>query len=130
MKILNGNRYFEKSDINEIRKQTIYFLSNPEDTHVFLYSFDKEERDTVISGIDALNNTISWEFSSESAVNLKKIEECYKTLSIIGTNKISYDEFKKIPVETLTSYSITKYENWLKSIGHDLFFEFFAEYSA
>lgn len=130
MKILNGNRYFEKSDINEIRKQTIYFLSNPEDTHVFLYSFDKEERDTVISGIDALNNTISWEFSSESAVNLKKIEECYKTLSIIGTNKISYDEFKKIPVENLTSYSITKYENWLKSIGHDLFFEFFAEYSA
>ena len=130
MKILNGNRYFEKSDINEIRKQTIYFLSNPEDTHVFLYSFDKEERDTVISGIDALNNTISWEFSSESAINLKKIEECYKTLSIIGTNKISYDEFKKIPVETLTSYSITKYENWLKSIGHDLFFEFFAEYSA
>lgn len=130
MKILNGTPYYEKYDINEIRKQTIHFLINPDDTHEYLYSFDKEERDTVIEGINALNNTIAWEFSSESALNIKKIEECYQSLSIIDTNKITYTEFKKIPVEQLTSYSVSKYENWLKSIGHTVFFEFFTKYSA
>lgn len=130
MKILNGTSYYEKSDINEIRKQTIHFLFNPDDTHEYLYLFDNEERDIVIEGISALNNTIAWEFSSESALNIKKIGECYQSLSIIATNKMSYTFFKKIPVEQITAYSVTKYENWLKSIGHTVFFEFFTKYSA
>ena len=68
MKSLNGKIYFEKKDINELKKQAVFLVHNPTDEYDQLYSFDKEEMDTVIEGITALNNSLFWEFASETAV--------------------------------------------------------------
>lgn len=129
MKILNGNRYFDKDDVSELKKKSIYFVSNnPSNEYDFIYSLEKDELNTLIEGITAMNNTIMWEFLQETAINMTKIEKCYKTLRVYRTNKISFDEFRNIPAEQVTSYCVTKYENWLKNIGQDIFLNFFVEY--
>lgn len=129
MKILNGNRYFDKDDISELKKKCIYFVSNnPSNEYDFIYSLEKDELDTLIEGITAMNNTIMWEFLQETAINMTKIEKCYKTLRVYRTNKISFDEFRNIPADQVTSYCVSKYENWLKNIGQDIFLNFFVEY--
>jgi len=130
MKTLNGKLYFEKKDIDEFRKKAIFLVHNPTDEYDQLYSFDKEEMETVIEGITALNNSMFWEFTSETALNLEKIKIIHQTLTQYQTNKITKDEFSKIPLEHITSYCVKKYENWLKSIGQDLFLGVFVKYKA
>ena len=71
MKILYGTTYFEKPDVSQIYKSAKGVLHNPSDKHDFLYAMDSEERDMIIHGMDALNNTISCEFTSETAIHLK-----------------------------------------------------------
>ena len=130
MKTLNGKLYFHKSDIAELKKKAIFYCSHPNNDYEFLYLVDEDERNTVIEGINALGNTLGWEFSSETAINLSVIRTCYDSLKVYSSNLIDYDEFKKMPLQQITSYVVTKYENWLKSKGHEIFYGFFANYSS
>ena len=128
MKTLNGKFYFDKNDINEFRKKAVFLIHNPTDEYDQMYSFDKDEIDTIIEGITAFNNSIAWEFSSETAINVEKIKMVHQTLTQYHTKKMTKDEFGKIPVDQVTSYCVKRYENWLKGIGQDLFLDIFVKY--
>ena len=128
MKTLNGKFYFDKNDINEFRKKAVFLVHNPTDEYDQMYSFDKDEIDTIIEGITAFNNSIAWEFSSETAINVEKIKMVHQTLTQYHTKKMTKDEFGKIPVDQVTSYCVKRYENWLKGIGQDLFLDIFVKY--
>tara|TARA_Y100001934_G_C12040091_1_gene625615 strand:+ start:245 stop:517 length:273 start_codon:yes stop_codon:yes gene_type:complete len=81
---------------------------------------DSDERLLIVQGMDSLINTLSWEFATESALKLQKIIELDKTLQLPATNLITFDEFKQIPVQQITQYALSKYENWLKQVGRDI----------
>ena len=57
-----------------------------------LYVLPEDELDTIKEGIKKLNNTISWELTSESAVKLDVIEKCYLSLRT-ASNRLSYKEY-------------------------------------
>ena len=113
MKILNGNKYYERSDVAkyykfacnslidpsliEKRNQNLFSFSTE-----FLYSADSEEMDVIKHGISKLNNTLSWELSSETALNLETIEECYHNLRTPASNKLDNKSFKEIPAPKIT----------------------------
>ena len=136
MKILNGNRYFEKKDVIKYYKTACNSLMNPaliEETKLikssfsveFLYSADNKALIAITQGINKLNNTLSWEFSSETALNLSQIEKCYFSLRTPASNKMNYTSFKAILPQNITSDVLTKHENWLNDVGIDIFFSFF-----
>ena len=58
-----------------------------------LYVLPEDELDTIKEGIKKLNNTISWELTSESAVKLDVIEKCYLSLRSPASNRLSYKEY-------------------------------------
>ena len=137
MKILNGNKYYERQDIAKYYKSACLslvdpsildrkgknFFSFPVD---FLYSADSDELDQVKLGISKLNNTISWEFSNESALNLSIIEKSYQSLRVSASDKVDNQTFKTTKLENVTSELVVKYESWLSSIGNDILFSFFS----
>lgn len=128
MRKLNGKVYLDKSDVSELKKETLYYLHHPDDKHEILYLIDSDSCKIIINGVSALENTLSWEFSSESAINLATIEKCYKSLHIVGTQKMDLEEFEKIPFEQRNSYVLKRHENWLKSLGSDIFYEKIVKY--
>lgn len=128
MRKLNGKVYLDKSDISELKKESVYFVYHPNDKHEVLYLLDTEASVVVINGISALENTLSWEFSSESAINLATIEKCYKSLHIVSTQKMDLDEFEKVSVNQRNTYVLKRHENWLKSLGYDIFYEKIVKY--
>tara|TARA_B110000495_G_scaffold97262_1_gene84162 strand:- start:561 stop:977 length:417 start_codon:yes stop_codon:yes gene_type:complete len=137
MKILNGNKYYDRADVGKYYKSACNSLIDPSiiDKHnpnlfgfstEFLYSVDSEEMDVIKQGIDKLNNTLSWEFSSETALNLEIIEKCYHTLRTPPSNKLDSKSFKAISVEDITPDALLKYEHWLNGIGIEILFSFFS----
>jgi hypothetical protein len=71
--------------------------------------------------MDALFNTFSWEFTTESALNLSKIDYLTKTLDIPSTEKMDFDSYQLLSPPAITSKVLKQYENWLKSVGHKIF---------
>lgn len=133
MKILNGNKYFERGDIANFYKTAsvslIYpdFLKKPSKHKIkfdpdVLYSLEETELDTIKCGITKLNNTISWEFTTESAIKLSEIENLYKSLRTPASNILSYDEYKSTPVAHRNNDTILYFENWLLDVGNDILF--------
>lgn len=128
MRKLNGKVYLDKSDVSELKKETLYYLHHPDDEHEILYLIDSDSCKVIINGVSALENTLSWEFSSESAINLATIEKCYKSLHIVSTQKMDLDEFEKVSVNQRNTYVLKRHENWLKSLGYDIFYEKIVKY--
>lgn len=137
MKILNGNKYYERADVAKYYRSASNSLIDPsllENQKVksfsfsteFLYSADSDEMDVIKKGIDRLNNTLSWEFSSETALNLESIEICYHSLRTPASNKLDNKSFKGISTHNITSDALTKYEHWLTDLGIDILFSFFS----
>ena len=129
MKILNGKRYFDKSDVKDIVTLAKEVVNNPYDDLDFLLKANKDEISGVICGIDALANTISWEFTTENAVGLVKIEELAKTLRMPISEMITYEEYCKIPIEKVSKHNILRYENWLRCVGIDILWDEFKKNS-
>lgn len=137
MKILNGNKYYERADISKFNKFACLSLLDPSilspfsknmfgfDVN-FLYSANSDELNVVKSGIKKLNNTISWEFSTESALNLSTIEKCYQSLRTPASNKLDFKSFKQLSASNLSHECLVRYENWLSDVGIDILFYFFA----
>jgi hypothetical protein len=92
----------------------------------FLYSADSDEMDVIKQGIDKLNNTLSWEFSTETALNLESIETSYHSLRTPASNKLDNKTFKTISAHNITTDVVVKYESWLTDIGIDILFSFFS----
>ena len=128
MKKLNGTTYYEKSDLNEIRKNSIFYTTHPDENYEFLYIVTNDERKVVIQGIEALHNTLMWEFSSETAINQSCIDKCHTTLQIYKGSLMHIKEYHLIPASKVTSYCNQKVENWLKSKGYDIFLDFLQKF--
>ena len=136
MKILNGKSYYERKDVYLNYTKSCSLIDNPSDMDAilhkkpnynldFLYTLDKNDKIIMKEGITKLNNTISWEFSTESAVNYKKIEECYLSLKTPASNLLSIQEFKRHSSASLTTDILISYENWLGEVGMNAFFSLF-----
>ena len=128
MKVLNGKTYFEKPDLSKVRKDSIFYLSHPDDDYEFLYMVTDDERKVVIRGIEAIHNTLMWEYSSENAINMQCIEKCYKALQVYKGSLMDLNEYNLIPASKVTSYCKDKLENWLKSKGYDIFLKFLQKF--
>ncbi len=118
MKKLNGKLYFDKKDTEDAKKEAIFYLDHPTDEHEFLYIIDSNEKKCVVDGVNGLNNTFSWEFTTEKAINMKTIDRCYNSLRIHSTSLISYNEYYEIKPVQRTSYVEKKFANWLNAQGH------------
>tara|TARA_Y100001933_G_scaffold188880_1_gene187943 strand:+ start:1795 stop:2181 length:387 start_codon:yes stop_codon:yes gene_type:complete len=125
MKTLNGKKYFDKKDVKDISALAKTVINNPFDNLDFLFKATSDEQDQVISGIDALTNTINWEFITETAVGLRKIEELAQTLRSPVSETLTYEQYNGYAVEDITKNVIIKYENWLKSVGIDVLVDTF-----
>mgnify|MGYP001173307422 CR=1 FL=1 len=136
MKILNGNKYYERADVAKFNKFASLSLVDPsilQSSHKnmfgfdvdFLYSADSDELDVIKSGIKKFNNTISWEFSTESALNLSIIEKCYQSLRTPASNKMDFKSFKQLSATQINHDCLSRYENWLCDVGVDILFFFF-----
>lgn len=136
MKILNGRKYYEKADVVKCYKTACNSLIDPalinnqgttsfSFSTDFLYSADNDEITTIKQGIDRLNNTLSWEFSTETALNMESIETCYHSLRTPASNKMDNKSFKALSAHNVTSDALKKYEHWLLDFGTDIFFSFF-----
>lgn len=120
MKILNGKKYFDKQDVKDITALAKLVVNNPYDNLDFLFKADTDEVDGVVRGIDSLANTINWEFVTESAVSMAKIDEFARSLRPLVTEMVTFEEYNKLPVEKLSKNVMERYENWLKSVGVDI----------
>ena len=136
MKILNGNNYYERADIAKFNKSASLSLIDPSILQSsnknmfgfdvdFLYSVNSDEINVIKSGIKKLNNTISWEFSTESALNLSIIEKCYQSLRTPASNKMDFKSFKQLSASNISHECLIRYENWLCDVGIDILFFFF-----
>ena len=92
-----------------------------------LYQLPEDELDAIKEGINKLNNTISWEFTSESAIKLDVIEKCYLSLRTPASNKISYTTYHQTSYKDSTENTVAFYENWLSDVGGDILFFFFSK---
>jgi hypothetical protein len=128
MKTLNGKAYYEKPDLNEIRKNAIFYTSHSDEDYEFLYIVTNDERNVVIQGIEALHNTLMWEFTSETAINQSCIEKCHKTLQVYKGSLMHITEYNLIPPSKVTRYCDEKVENWLKSKGYEIFLKFLQKF--
>jgi len=120
MKILNGKNYFEKKDVKGILTLALSVVDNPYDDQDFLLSILEDEKKLVRHAIKSLGNSITWEFSSETAVSYKRILEIDKTLRFSVTEVCSYDELKALPLEKVSKLTMQHYENWLQHVGLDI----------
>lgn len=120
MKVLNGKNYFDKKDVKDITALAKTVINNPYDNLDFLFKANKEEQNGVIAGIDALANTINWEFISETAVGMQRINELSKSVRPHINEVVTYEEYNGLEVETISKTILIKYENWLKSVGVDI----------
>jgi hypothetical protein len=120
MKILNGKLYFEKNDINDIVKLSVSVVDNPYENQDFLLAIQDNERSIVKKSISSLQNSLNWEFISETAINFKKISKVIETLRFNRSDLLTYTEFSSIPVENTKSNDIENYEKWLKNIGLEI----------
>lgn len=120
MKILNGKLYFEKNDINDIVKLSVSVVDNPYENQDFLLVIQDNERNIVKKSISSLQNSLNWEFISETAINFKKISKVIETLRFNRSDLLTHTEFSSIPVENTNSHDIENYENWLKNIGLEI----------
>jgi hypothetical protein len=120
MKTLNGKKYFEKKDVKGVLTLALSVVDNPYDDQDFLLSILEDEKKLIRDAIKAFGNSITWEFSSETAVSYKKIEEIDKTLRFSVKEILTYDELKQIPIDKVSKSVMQKYENWLQHVGLDI----------
>lgn len=123
MKLLNGKKYYTKSDLSDILLLSKEIVKNPYSYNEldFIGTLDADEKNCIIFGMDALFNTFAWEFTTELALNLSKIEFLKTTLDVPATEKIDFDSYQLLSPPAITSMVIKQYENWLKSVGHQIF---------
>ncbi len=120
MKTLNGKKYFEKKDVKGVLTLALSVVDNPYDDQDFLLSVLEDEKTIIRSAIKAFGNSITWEFSSETAVSYKKIREIDQTLRFPESELLTYDELKQVPIDKVTKIVMHKYENWLQHVGLDI----------
>ena len=120
MKTLNGKAYFEKKDVKVMLTLALSVVDNPYDDQDFLLSILEDEKTLIRHAIKALGNSITWEFSSETAVSYKRIVEIDESLRFPVTEVCSYEDLKATAIDKVSKLTMQHYENWLQHVGLDI----------
>lgn len=130
MKTLNGKKYFEKKDVKGVLTLALSVVDSPYDDQDFLLSILEDEKKLVRHAIKSLGNSITWEFSSETAVSYKRIGEIDKTMRFPVVEVCSYDALKALPLDKVSKLTMQHYENWLQHVGLDITLDEFKKASS
>jgi hypothetical protein len=131
---LNGKSYFESKDIEEIKKESIFYIHNVIDPDNNGYNYDylflctKEELNLVIFGIESFRNTLMWEFANETAISMSVIDNRFNTSIFPDDLMVSYNDYH-LSTKKRTTMDLHKYENWLKTQGTIIFYNFLTKYN-
>jgi len=135
MKILNGKKYFEKNDIHLGYIKSSTFIDDPRTIEKppassseypldFLYACADTDRDIIKHGASKLQNTIAWEFTSETAIKANVIENCFISLKAPASNIVNVYDYNNTPLSSKTNEITMKYENWLSDVGSYILYSF------
>ena len=137
MRTLNGKHYYDKSDCKQIYTIANSCLYDPSLLHIqktdfqlsfdftFLYKCTDDDLTCIKDGINRLNNTLKWEFSSETALKLSTIEKCFLSLRSPASNRISFDLYHSFSAEKQSTDNMLFLKNWLNDIGSEIFYYMF-----
>lgn len=122
MKLLNGTKYYTRSDLKDVLMLCKQIVKNPYSYNKldFIHTLDKEERGCIIFGMESLFNTFAWEFMSESAINFKQILYLKQTLEVPESEKLDFDSYQLLSAPAINTKVLKQFENWLNSIGQDI----------
>ena len=112
---LNGNSYFQEKDINSVIDRSLNDVK--ELNGDFLTSAKTTETSFIVNAIKIFKKELLFSLNSENAVNYEFVENIYIDISKPANQLLDPTKYDEIPFESITSYDIRKYENWLFNYG-------------
>jgi hypothetical protein len=82
----------------------------------------------VIFGIESFRNTLMWEFTNETAISMSVIDNRFNTSIFPEDLLVSYNDYH-LSTKKRTTMDLHKYENWLKTQGTIIFYNFLSKYN-
>ena len=116
MKILNGNRYFDKTDI---RRVTQLLLTNLPKRH-FIQVQSSSDVVRIENAIKKFSNTLIQSMLYEKAVNIQFIESVYTDLMYPADALLTPATYNQMHYQDITQSDMTKCENWFFNYGLSL----------
>ena len=112
---LNGNSYFQEKDINSVIDRSLNDVK--ELNGDFLTSAKTTETSFIVNAIKIFKKELLFSLNSENAVNYEFVENIYIDISKPANQLLDPTKYDEIPFESITSYDMRKYENWLFNYG-------------
>lgn len=112
---LNGNYYFEKKDIISVIDRSLNDVKELKGT--FLESAKTTETSYIVNAIKIFKKELLFNLNYETALNYNSVETVYIEISRPADQLLEPTMYDKIPFESITSFDMKKYENWLFNYG-------------
>ena len=112
---LNGNYYFEKKDIISVIDRSLNDVKELKGT--FLESAKTTETSYIVNAIKIFKKELLFNLNYETALNYNSVENVYIEISRPADQLLEPTKYDKIPFESITSFDMKKYENWLFNYG-------------
>ena len=112
---LNGNSYFQEKDINSVIDRSLNDVKELNGN--FLTSAKTTETSFIVNAIKIFKKELLFSLNSENAVNYEFVENIYIDISKPANQLLDPIKYDEIPFESITSYDMRKYENWLFNYG-------------
>lgn len=122
MRLLNGTKYYTRTDLKDILLLCKQIVKNPYSYPKldFIHTLDDEERGCILFGMESLFNIFAWEFATEHALNFEKIKQLRSTLEIHESEKLDFDSYQLLSPPAITERVLKQFENWLNFIGQEI----------
>ena len=123
-------------DIERIKNESILNIQKVSDInnashlvgHRYLSLCTKDELDLVVFGINSFRNTLMWEFSNEFAISMDVINSRFWRSTDSEELMISFDDYH-FSSNKRTTMDLHKFQNWLKSQGICILYNFLSRYN-
>ena len=112
---LNGTYYFEKRDISSVIDRSLNDVKELKGT--FLESAKTTETSYIVNAIKIFKKELLFSLNYETALNYNAIENVYIEISRPADQLLGPIKYDEIPFESITSFDMKKYENWLFNYG-------------
>lgn len=112
---LNGNYYFEEKDITSVIDRSLNDVKELKGT--FLETAKTTETSYVVNAIKIFKKELLFSLNYETALNYNSVENVYIEISRPADQLLEPIKYDKLPFESITSFDMKKYENWLFNYG-------------
>lgn len=112
---LNGNYYFEEKDVISVIDRSLNDIKELKGT--FLESAKTTETSYIVNAIKIFKKELLFNLNYETALNYNSVENVYIEISRPADQLLEPTKYDEIPYESITSYDMKKYENWLFNYG-------------